>query len=295
LDAAVGEWNATRRPTNSPELGIHVDGASGGFVAPFAFPECATDFTACPRVMSINVSGHKYGQALAGIGWCLFRSAAMLPKELCFVDKYLGNEQVTATFNFSKSAAQMVGQAYMFLRLGRAGYAQVIGDCLRVSDALAAGIEALGSFFEIISARAPTPRVPLVAFALTRAARARGYDEFDVADRLRERGWVVPAYPLAPGAEDRTVLRVVCRSDFSIALARSLLVDIKAALSKMEKHADEERGVSLAAARATEAWRSAAAKAIAAQTREAAEASTEGERRRSLDRLDAKLRHGGVC
>lgn len=292
LDAAVGAWNEAR-PPNTPPLGIHVDGASGGFVAPFAFPDFAFDFTACPNVHSINASGHKFGQALAGIGWCLFRSPDMLPKELCFIDKYLGAEQVTATFNFSKSASQLLGQAFMFLRLGRTGFQQVIGDCLRVSDALADGIEKLG--FQVISARAPTPRVPLVAFTLPPSAKAKGYDCFDVADRLRERGWVVPAYPLAPGAEDTTVLRVVCRSDFSIALARSLLADLKAALDKMEKNASEERDVAFAAARATTAWRSAAAKAIAQVTREAAEASTAGGRRRSLERLDTKLRHGGVC
>jgi glutamate/tyrosine decarboxylase-like PLP-dependent enzyme len=181
----------------------------------------------------------------------------------------------------------------MFLRLGRAGFTQVISDCLRVSDALADGIAALG--FEVVSARAPTPRVPLVAFSLPHQYRARGFDEFDVSDRLRERGWVVPAYPLAPGCEATTVLRVVCRSDFSTALARALLADLKAALAKMEKNADEERDAALAAARATSAWRTAAAEAIAAVTREAAGAATAGGRRRSLDRLDTKLRHGGVC
>ena len=40
------------------EVPIHVDAASGGFVAPFVTPDLLWDFR-LPNVRSINVSGHK--------------------------------------------------------------------------------------------------------------------------------------------------------------------------------------------------------------------------------------------
>ena len=47
---------------------VHVDAASGGFVAPFSQPDLVWDFK-LERVQSINASGHKFGlvyQVLAG-------------------------------------------------------------------------------------------------------------------------------------------------------------------------------------------------------------------------------------
>lgn len=58
---------------------IHVDAASGGFVAPFIHPELSWDFR-LERVVSINVSGHKYGLVYAGIGWLIWRSPESLPE-----------------------------------------------------------------------------------------------------------------------------------------------------------------------------------------------------------------------
>ncbi len=209
--------------------------------------------------------------------------------------------QVTSSLNFSKSAAPLVGQAYCFLRLGRSGYTQVIGDCLAVAELLAEGLESTGAF-DIVSARHPTPRVPMVAFTLKAGRRDAGYDEFDLADRLRERGWVLPAYPLAPGAEGTTILRAVCRSDFSAAMARALLSDVGDALATMNKHAAEERAATtsaVAAARATMAWkggaRSAAHAVTAAVTRAADEEEDPEERARILQGLPTRLQHGGAC
>lgn len=49
--------------------------------------------------------------------------------------------------------------------------------------------------------------VPLVAFSLNKRVdkdgkqHTRSYDEFDIADRLRSRGWILPAYKMAPNAQ----------------------------------------------------------------------------------------------
>lgn len=80
---------------------IHVDAASGGFIAPFLYPELEWDFR-LPLVKSINVSGHKYGLVYAGIGWVVWRSKEDLPEELIFHINYLGADQPTFTLNFSK-------------------------------------------------------------------------------------------------------------------------------------------------------------------------------------------------
>ena len=110
------------------DVPVHVDAASGGFVVPFLHPDLIWDFR-LPRVVSINVSGHKYGLTYPGIGFVVWRSAEHLPEELVFRVNYLGGDMPTFTLNFSKGGNQVIGQYYNFLRLGRSGYTQVM-TCL---------------------------------------------------------------------------------------------------------------------------------------------------------------------
>ena len=111
------------------DIPIHVDGASGGFVAPFNAPEWAWDFR-LPRVVSINTSGHKYGGVLPGVGWVLWRDRELLPEELRFSVNYLGGCLPTVGMNFSRSAAQVVGQYFNFVHLGREGYQERMATLL---------------------------------------------------------------------------------------------------------------------------------------------------------------------
>lgn len=175
--------------------------------------------------------------------------------------------------------------AYLFQRLGRAGYRQVMEDCTAVAQGLATALADSG--FTIRSPRVPTPGVPLVAFSLGDDKRGQGFDEFDVADVLRERGWVVPAYPLAKGAENITVLRVVCREDFSPGLAATLARHVVDAVAKLEKHAKRVGS----AVRASAAWRATVNKAHARARAEAkAAGKTEVE-----NGVDFVGRHGSSC
>lgn len=175
--------------------------------------------------------------------------------------------------------------SYMFLRLGRLGYQQVLGDCWRVSSALADMLSATGAF-DVVSPRAPEPGVALVAFRLSASRRNRGFDEHDLSDGLRERGWIVPAYPLPAGTEEEegvaapTVLRVVCRADLSFVLAATLASDVVRALERLEAREAKDREEELAA-RATQAWRSSKNKARAKRRHAAAEAAREAEKLRS--------------
>jgi glutamate decarboxylase len=209
------------------DVPVHVDAASGGFVVPFLHPELEWDFR-LPRVVSINVSGHKYGLTYPGIGFVVWRSAEYLPEELVFRVNYLGGDMPTFTLNFSKGGNQVIGQYYNFLRLGRSGYTQVMASLSQTARWL--GDELRNSeHFEVIS---DGSAIPVIAFRLT---GDRGYTEFDVSHALRAFGWQVPAYTMPDNATNVTVLRIVVREGFSADLARALKEDFLTALKSLDE------------------------------------------------------------
>lgn len=201
---------------------IHVDAASGGFVAPFVMPDLEWDFR-CERVVSINVSGHKYGLVYPGVGWVVWRSAEYLPQELVFNINYLGAEQSSFTLNFSKGASQVIGQYYQLIRLGKKGYRAIMSNLTRTADYLSSALELLGF---VIMSKKSGEGLPLVAFRL-QPDDDRTWDEFSLAHKLRARGWVVPAYTMAPHTENLKMLRVVVREDFTKNRCDALICDIK--------------------------------------------------------------------
>ncbi|MET9768984.1 glutamate decarboxylase [Streptomyces sp. NPDC006415] len=213
------------------DIPVHVDGASGAMVAPFLDPELVWDFR-LPRVSSINTSGHKYGLVYPGVGWALWRTADDLPEELVFRVNYLGGDMPTFALNFSRPGAQVVAQYYTFLRLGHDGYRAVQQASRDVACSLARAVEDLGDF------RLLTRGDELPVFAFTTTADVHAYDVFDVSRRLRERGWLVPAYTFPANRQDLSVLRVVCRNGFSSDLAELLIEDLKSLLPELrsQKH-----------------------------------------------------------
>ncbi|KAK3989592.1 pyridoxal phosphate-dependent transferase [Cladorrhinum sp. PSN332] len=209
----------TKKGLNTP---IHVDAASGGFVAPFVMPDLEWDFR-LEHVVSINVSGHKYGLVYPGVGWVVWRSAEYLPAELVFNINYLGADQASFTLNFSKGASQVIGQYYQLIRLGKHGYRAIMSNLTRTANYLSDSLEALGF---IIMSKKNGEGLPLVAFRLT-PQEDRNYDEFALAHQLRVRGWVVPAYTMAPHTKNLKMLRVVVREDFTRSRCDNLITDIK--------------------------------------------------------------------
>ncbi|KAF6828510.1 glutamate decarboxylase [Colletotrichum plurivorum] len=212
------------------DVPIHVDAASGGFVAPFVVPDLEWDFR-LDHVVSINVSGHKYGLVYPGVGWVVWRSAEYLPQELVFNINYLGADQASFTLNFSKGASQVIGQYYQLIRLGKKGYRAIMSNLTRTADYLTQSLELLG--FQIMSKRSGEG-LPLVAFRLP-DSEEREYDEFALAHQLRVRGWVVPAYTMAPKTNDMKMLRVVVREDFSKSRCDALITDIKLCMGLLEQ------------------------------------------------------------
>ncbi len=210
------------------DIPVHVDGASGAFIAPFLDPDLEWDFT-LPRVSSINTSGHKYGLVYPGVGWVLWRDAEALPEDLIFWVNYLGDNMPTFALNFSRPGAQVVAQYYNFLRLGFDGYVAVQGYAREVATTLAAKIAELGPF-ELIT---KGDELPVFAFKLK--DDIDNYSVFDVSNALRERGWLLPAYTFPANRTDLAALRVVVKRGFSHDLANLLLDDIKRQLPRLQK------------------------------------------------------------
>lgn len=207
------------------DIPLHVDGASGGFIAPFAEPEKQWDFR-LEQVASINVSGHKYGLVYPGVGWLVFRDKTKLPEDLVFSVNYLGGAQPTYTFNFSRGSAMIQAQMYTFLRLGRRGYTSIVSNMLANAQFLNEALEATGNY-EILN---PGLAEPVVTF---KVKGDPGFDVYHLSARLRERGWIVPAYSLPPDAEHIHLLRIVVRLDLSRAMIHILLRDLDSAWNEL--------------------------------------------------------------
>lgn len=188
------------------DVPIHVDAASGGFVAPFLHPDVVWDFR-LPRVASVNTSGHKYGLAPLGVGWIIWRTADLLPPELVFHVDYLGGDMPTFALNFSRPGGEVIAQYYLFLHLGREGYRRVQQSCADTARHLAGEIAAMGPFTLLYDGQGG---LPAVCYRLTDPATA-GFTLYDLSDRLRMRGWQVPSYPLPPDRADTVVQRVLVR------------------------------------------------------------------------------------
>jgi glutamate decarboxylase len=211
-----------------PDVLIHVDAASGGFVAPFLDADLEWDFR-LPRVASINASGHKYGLVYPGVGWVVWRDTTALPEELVFSVSYLGGSEDTFSLNFSRPGAPVVAQYYNFLRLGHDGYRRVQATTRDIARHLAEGIDQLGPFELITRAQ----HLPVFAFTLKKEEQR--YSVFDVSRCLREGGWLVPAYTFPPHLENLAVLRIVVRNAFSTDLADLLLDALKTAIPQLER------------------------------------------------------------
>jgi glutamate decarboxylase len=218
------------------DIALHVDGASGAMIAPFLEPGLDWDFR-LDRVVSINTSGHKYGLVYPGVGWILWRSRTALPEELIFNVDYLGGHMPTFALNFSRPGAEVVAQYYTFFRLGRAGFRAVQQACRDVAVHLSGEIEAMGPF-RLVSRGDQVP-----AFAFTTRADVTAFDVFDVSRRLRERGWLVPAYTFPADRTDLSVLRIVVRNGFTHDLAELLLGDLRRLLPELQAQPGPLRSV----------------------------------------------------
>jgi len=218
------------------DIPIHVDGASGGFLAPFCSPEVEWDFR-LPRVKSINASGHKFGLSPLGVGWVIWREEKDLPEELIFWVNYLGGNMRDIALNFSRPGGQVVCQYYNFLRLGMEGYRKIHTACYETAQYIASEIENLGPF-EIMYGGEMSSGIPALCWKI-KEGTSPGFTLYDLADRLQARGWQVPAYTLPANKQDLSVQRILVRHGVSRDLGTLLVKDIKNALAHLDRHPAE--------------------------------------------------------
>jgi glutamate decarboxylase len=210
-----------------PDVPMHVDAASGGFVAPFVQPELVWDFQV-PRVQSINASGHKYGLVYPGVGWAIWRDKEALPEDLVFNVNYLGGSMPTFALNFSRPGSEVIAQYFIFLSLGREGFEIVQRGSSEVAQHISHEIGGMGPYWLITDGS----ELPVFAFALN--PEVENYTVFDVSAALRERGWLVPAYTFPENRQDLSVLRVVVRAGMSHDMADLFLADLRAVTDKLQ-------------------------------------------------------------
>lgn len=215
------------------DIRMHVDGASGGFLAPFCAPDLVWDFR-IPRVKSINASGHKFGLAPLGVGWAIWREEADLPEEEIFWVNYLGGNMRDIALNFSRPGGQIVCQYYNFLRLGHEGYRKIHTACYDTAKYIAGEVAKLGPF-EVIYDGDMASGIPALCWKLKEGADP-GFSLYDFADRLRARGWQVPAYSLPPKREDLAIQRILVRHGVSRDLGSLLVEDMKRAIDYYKSH-----------------------------------------------------------
>lgn len=240
------------------DIKIHVDGASGGFVAPFVYPHLKWDFQ-IDRVISINTSGHKFGLTTAGLGWIIWKDIKYLPETLRFKLDYLGGVEETFTLNFSRPGFPVLHQYYNFLTLGNEGYTKIFNSSIQNARLLSNFLEQSG-YFEVLSVihkKIPNkeihqsiyslehdinhnhkeesiinenyyPGLPVVAFKFSKNFSQK-YPEVPqsmIALLLRNKGFIVPNYHLTPDEQDQEILRVVVRDSLGLNLLEKLMDDI---------------------------------------------------------------------
>ena len=227
---AIHDWLDAYEKRTGISVPMHIDGASGGFVNPFLYPDYKWDFR-LPRVLSINASGHKYGLTPPGLGWVVFRERKVFNESLVFYVNYLGGEMPTATLNFSRNAMQIPAQYYMFLRCGFDGYKRIVQHALDNAQYLRDTLVKSG-YFEILN---ETQRIPVVALGLNKH-KVKNFTEFDVSAKVRERGWVLSAYSMPANAESVNCLRVVVRPHLNHSTVKILGQDIIHACDFLSTH-----------------------------------------------------------
>jgi len=208
------------------DIPLHVDGASGAFIAPFLNPELKWDF-GLQQVKTINISGHKYGLVYPGIGWALWRDAADIPESLITKTNVLGFEEKSFSLNFSRGGAMILAQYYNFIRLGRDGYTRIQHTMRENARYLARGIADMGRF-NMINDGTFTPSC---CVSLKDESR---YNAADLVGVLAQHGWIIPAFSLPPAADSVNAMRMNVKETFSRDMADKLINDIQRALEQLD-------------------------------------------------------------
>ncbi|MDE7095859.1 MAG: glutamate decarboxylase, partial [Muribaculaceae bacterium] len=211
---------------------IHIDAASGVFIIPFLFPEKKWDFR-LKWVLSISTSGHKFGLVYPGLGWVVWKDKKYLPDDMAFTVDYLGAEVTQVGLNYSRPAAQILGQYYQFIRLGFEGYKNIQYNSLMVARYLKQQVSAMEPFMPYADEELPNP---IFVWRMKPDFQASAkWTLYDLQDKLAQKGWMVPAYAMPANIENMIVMRVLCKQGFSRDMADQLLSDIQFAVNELNQ------------------------------------------------------------
>lgn len=225
LDAALDAYNAK----TGNEVCIHIDAATGGFILPFLFPETKWDFR-LKWVLSISTSGHKFGLVYPGLGWVVWKDKKYLPADMSFTVDYLGAEVTQVGLNYSRPAAQILGQYYNFIRLGFEGYKNIQYNSMQVAKYLHSELAKMPEF------RPYAPEVvnPIVTWLMKdEVQKDAKWTLYDLQDKLAQHGWMVPAYAMPVDIQNMVVMRVLCKQGFSRDMCDQLLNDIRSSVAEL--------------------------------------------------------------
>ncbi|RYC57217.1 hypothetical protein CHU98_g8990 [Xylaria longipes] len=255
------------------DIPIHVDAASGGFVAPFTYagaggPKWNFEL---PRVKSINTSGHKYGLVYAGVGWIIWRDESYLPEHLIFELSYLGGTEKSFTLNFSRPGAHVIVQYYNLIHLGFKGYREIMENCLTNARLLSKSLEATGWYTCVSEIHKPksgaagiivgakeavtgtqgetsadyVAGLPVVSFRLSDDFKEEFPDikQEYVSLLMRARQWIIPNYALPPNENQTEILRIVVRESMSLDLLDRLISDLVSVTQTLIEKRDADASV----------------------------------------------------
>ena len=227
LDKALDEFNKK----TGYDIPIHVDAASGGFILPFLDPHKKWDFR-LKWVLSISTSGHKFGLVYPGLGWVVWKDKKYLPDEMSFSVNYLGANITQVGLNFSRPAAQILGQYYQFIRLGFQGYKAVQYNSMQITQYLH---DEIGKMAPFVNYSDHVENPLFIWYMKPDYAKTAKWTLYDLQDKLKQGGWMVPAYTLPENIQNYVVMRIVVRQGFSRDMADMLLNDIRDAVASLEK------------------------------------------------------------
>ena len=231
------------------QVGIHVDGASGAFIAPFQDDLPPWDF--CVRnVLSISASGHKYGESCCGTGWVVWRQREGLSEHVAISVTYLGGEAESYTLNFSRPASGVYNQYYKLLHYGRSGYRQVCDNMMENARYLRDELKKMtlgGKPRFVMLDHGDTHCLPVVTAMLNPDCGA-GYDDIDLQHAVSQHHWYVGSYrmqlehpltgkiiPLfSDAAPDTTMFRIVVKSNLTRGMAKHLIESVRTALEFLD-------------------------------------------------------------
>ena len=191
------------------DIDIHVDGASGAFLAPFCAPGRLVRLPPAPG----QVDQHLGAQVRAGSAGRRLGHLAGPPgtPRRPGVPRQLPGRRHAGVPDQLLPPGRADHRAVLQLPASRAieGYRRIHKASYEIGQYLAAEIVKLGPF-ELLCDSNPDTGIPTVTWRIREGADP-GYTLFDLADRLRDRGWQVPAYTLTGTASDIPVQRILVR------------------------------------------------------------------------------------